>query len=278
MRSREEAAIIVRQLYGDLNQMSFSQLVYAYQQTDERYCNSCHKTGRTFKKIEDGSILFGSCICKQVIDQKKKHEISMQQTGIPRKYHDADVNKWVNCGANFAEQGQNETNMMLVRTYLKKLDEVKQRGVGLFICGPNGVGKTYIACAIGIRAIRRLHTVRYCVAPDVVKIHADGWKDDNVRNSDDELNMCDFLIVDDIGKVYASKSGFETYVIERMIRNRVQAGRPCIITANMNYAALREHYGDSFKSIMDEACVKVVLVGEDYRKKVADENRKFLQN
>lgn len=71
------------------------------------------------------------------------------------------------------------------------------RHENIFITGPTGVGKSYIACALAQKACRDGHVVLYTRAPALFRDLALGRADGSLRHVLARLSRADVLIVDD---------------------------------------------------------------------------------
>lgn len=71
----------------------------------------------------------------------------------------------------------------------------------VLICGPTGVGKTFIVCALGNQACRHGFSVRYFKMSKLMAAVATGKADGSLPQFSDKLTKTDLLIVDDFGLV-----------------------------------------------------------------------------
>lgn len=172
-----------------------------------------------------------------------------------------------------------------VKNYIKKIDEAYDEGVGLFIWGKNGNGKTLSACSIGKAALHKGYSVRFTFLGQIIAASFDTMYDSFQRQKlqDDILNV-DFLIIDDIDKAYiAENSRAVPAIVDSLFRQRVQNCRPVIITSNkqMNEVLLSngEVFSNSLTSLFKESVLPVGFIGEDKRDSLRkDAVAKFLKD
>lgn len=76
-------------------------------------------------------------------------------------------------------------------------DKVKE-GRSYYVQGPNGTGKTHLACATGILCLKAGMSVRFAVATELLEELKEYGE--HQRNLLSSLARCDLLIIDDLGK------------------------------------------------------------------------------
>ena len=69
----------------------------------------------------------------------------------------------------------------------------------LLLVGPAGVGKTFLAQALGYTAVRAGHTVRFCHADDFFRSMTQARVDHSVERTFRSFLSPDLLILDDLG-------------------------------------------------------------------------------
>lgn len=69
----------------------------------------------------------------------------------------------------------------------------------VLLMGPAGVGKTFLAQALGYSAIRAGHTVRFLHADDFFKAMVQAWVDNSLDRTFRSFLTPDLLILDDLG-------------------------------------------------------------------------------
>jgi DNA replication protein DnaC len=169
----------------------------------------------------------------------------------------------------------------------------KDCGLGLFLWGTPGLGKTTIALSIiqemmlnfpiesfDVREGNTIITPCYfSTFNDILNLKS--------RIMDDEANDLDVnlysgilgecrndafnirvLIIDDIGKEHAGLSGWQKNMLHHILRTRFNNGLPTIITTNIDIDDWAGLYGDATESFAHEAFVYLPLDsnGKDLRR------------
>ena len=77
--------------------------------------------------------------------------------------------------------------------------EFLSRHEHVLLVGPDGVGKTFLAQALGYTAIRAGHTVRFCHADDFFRSMTQARVDNSADRAFRSFLSPDLLILDDLG-------------------------------------------------------------------------------
>jgi len=148
----------------------------------------------------------------------------------------------------------------VVHNYLFKIDTYVKQGVGLFIVGERGVGKTSIAALVAKEARMRGHTVFFTpvyMLREAVKSRV------NFDEDITYLKRCrdvDVLILDDLHA--ADLTGFDARLVEDLLSYRKQAQRVTVVTTSEKPTA----WGDKASEL------KVLLLGSLVTLDVQGEN------
>lgn len=142
-----------------------------------------------------------------------------------------------------------------------------EAGEGTYLHGPNGSGKTHLACAAALDCLRRGMDVRFATVPSLLE---------SIRTRRPEagelvaaLSRCDLLVLDDLGKEAASTA----YAAERLfdvVNERYNSMLPLIVTSNYprGQVATRISEGDAGLAIasrLAEMTGSVRIDGADRR-------------
>lgn len=139
---------------------------------------------------------------------------------------------------------------------------------GLYIQGAVGVGKTDLACAIGLRLIERGVTVLFVKASDLVDMMSQFA--DNIE-AIDAIKAPDVLIIDDIGM--SENRDWTDKRLRRAIDARWDSCKPVIVTSNYSkkdlYASLAKSDAVNADAIMSR------LIGMTQSVTISGEDRRF---
>lgn len=134
----------------------------------------------------------------------------------------------------------------------------------LVICGPTGVGKSFLANCIAKELIDSIHSVIHMDAPSFFKVLADY----HFRSNDDTTSLpaiydCDCLIVDDLGAELVNN--FVVSSLCECVERRRMAKKATIFTTNLLPSELKEKYQDRTFSRLIADYTFIRLDGDDIR-------------
>jgi DNA replication protein DnaC len=118
----------------------------------------------------------------------------------------------------------------------------QETGDDALFLGPVGVGKTGLAVALLLEAMRASRTGLYVVAPSFLsRIRATYGRDGDVDETDvlESVVGVNDLVLDDLGKVKLTDWGQEK--LFTVVNERYLYGRRTIYTSNLDLAGLEEH-------------------------------------
>jgi len=252
----------------------YSQLIEILREYSSFYCDSCHKTGtqvqlQAFPDGKPNELITSACGCSEFQKTAKRIQEKIVEAGIPVRYHTAALGDWENPATTVDEKESNERSFKVIKAYSEKVALMKKKGYGLFVCGPNGVGKTYLLCAIAAICIREGFNLCYYTMPKIVQTIIGGWYEKDLQLMVSTIELADFLVIDDLDKAYASKTRLEIAVLDNLFRERLQNNRPMLVTSNKTLEQIKESHGNSVYSMFSEHCAPCVLLGSDFRKKMS---------
>lgn len=275
-RTRQEAESIVNAKYSNLSERDYLLLVNHYTHVKDWACANCHQTG-TLVKV-DSSIRTADCICKIIRKRKLIADKLRKESNIPPRYHDADLRKWINVGRNETERRINDDGYKVIESYVGNLSNVISKGYGLYLTGPNGVGKTYLACAIANKTVMLAKSVRYYTMAVIIQNEIRGWRDDEAAAIVKGIKKADLLIIDDLDKIYKTSTGIERALFDNLLRERLQGNKPCIFTSNRTIKDTHVDFSSHVASMLQEHCAEIVLVGQDHRQVLSSDIRRSILN
>lgn len=276
LRTKTEAEAIVKQRHGEVPAGLHHLATAHYQRTQDWACVNCANIGTVIKI--DTAIRTADCMCKIIRKKKLLADKLRAASNMPHRYHDADIKKWVNVGRNDKELSLNNASFHAVEQYALNLPKMIRKGYGLYLTGPNGVGKTYLACGVANRAINSGYSVRYYTMSVIVQTEIKGWRDQEAASLMAGIKKSQLLIIDDIDKVYRTTTGIETALFDNLLRERLQSNRPCLFTSNRTIDDAGSDYSQHISSMLVEHCAELVFVGQDHRRNMSDVIRREILN
>lgn len=193
--------------------------------------------------------------------------------GIKAGWHEKEL-------SNFTNDGK---ALSVVKKYLKDSKELYHNGLGLYLWGANGTGKSHLMNCSFKELISKGYRVRVCSMDEIVNKFTSSWYSDADRwELDDILRHIDFLGIDEFGK-NVDKDGNPVYlpdlvkrVMESVIRFRVQMNKPIWFASNTDPKFVKDVFSEDIASLLREAVVPVCVRGDDYRREIQRENKSRL--
>ena len=167
-----------------------------------------------------------------------------------------------------------------MQKYVTDFDTMFERNQGLLFYGDVGTGKSYAAAAVANELLYREVPV---IMTSFVKILNEVMKFDKDSGTYiNRLNAADLLVIDDLGVERGTDFSLEK--IYDIVDSRYRAGKPLIITTNLDMAQMKNCTDIRYNRIYDrifEMCYPVRFNGTAWRKKKCvskfDEMRKLLE-
>jgi DNA replication protein DnaC len=135
--------------------------------------------------------------------------------------------------------------------------------------GPPGVGKTHLAIALGLEAVRSGFRVHFTNAATLIERLVDANKQDRLEQKIKGLSRFQLLIVDEIGYLPFTADG--AHVFFQLI-SRFYETRAIIFTSNKSYGEWGEIFRDHViaSAVLDRIlhhCTTINIKGDSYRLK-----------
>ena len=159
----------------------------------------------------------------------------------------------------------------IICKYIMHIEDMAERGLGLFLMGDNDVGKTS-AAVIVLKAARFAGFSCFFIREaDLIDAMRDRSTDES-KHIIESATAAEFLVVDDVGKVYRTNSGFAERELDNFLRKRAGDMLPTILTANIGPDKIQAIYGDSMYRLLKETTIAHVCRGKQLRDKIAADN------
>lgn len=193
--------------------------------------------------------------------------------GIKSGLHDKTLDDFTN----------DEDALEKVKKYIRKSRSMYRDGLGLYLWGSNGTGKTHLMGCSFMELISKGYKVRLFSMDEIVDKFTSSWySDEDKHELNNILRNIDFLGIDEFGK-NVDKDGNPVYlpdlvkrVMESVIRFRVQMNKPIWITSNTDPKYVNEVFSEDVASLLNEAVVPICVRGTDFRKTILKRNKKKL--
>lgn len=232
----------------------YKELDMDYQGRTPGVCPDCKGTGKrkVFRTTPDGYMVvrFENCDCYNTIYKSKIYDKSAL-----RQYDDFDITKY------------EQTDIKTMVTFIQGIKNGKIEKPILYIVGPTGSGKTYLANNIGNEAVKHLIKTKFITAPVMFNKLMELKSDDLVEADRfrKDLHKIDLLILDDLGAEIFTESKREE--LFNLIENRLADKKPMIITSNLTPELIKEKYGERIYSRIFGNSMNILIKNGDLRLK-----------
>lgn len=171
--------------------------------------------------------------------------------------------------------------MDVLKKYAKTMRYQREEGVGLFLQGNNGVGKTCIAAHY--LKVFRSHGMS-CMYVNCAELIESSRKSNPVMGGDYDMwtfaKVCDVLLIDDLGKEHRPNSGYGAGYpekkLEELLRARHDRCGVTLITTNMMSDEFQKAYKKTTRSIIQATTVRILIKGEDLRMKNSNKHMEHM--
>lgn len=150
--------------------------------------------------------------------------------------------------------------------YTDNITEFARQGMGLYLSGDVGTGKTMISNLILKWLVHQGYTCFSTTFSQMIEMYTAGWTDKEEKQwFQRKFLNSQFLLLDDIGKERETKIALNESTFDAVLRQRVSDGRPTMITTNLTAEELQEGYGSAILSLIKEQSLEEVISGDDFR-------------
>lgn len=158
-----------------------------------------------------------------------------------------------------------------VVNYYEAADRLVPSGIGMFLYGSRGTGKSLLASLLMKDLISRGYDCFFATFPYLVQLYSQQdyknpehkiWFEQRVINTP-------VLVIDDLGREFntsaRSKEMLESF-LDHILRSRVSGCRPTIITSNRDLEWIDVTFQRNISSLMTGNLIFHEFQGDDYRK------------
>lgn len=242
----------------------------------ELICKKCG--GRRFYQHNNFVI---KCICKcqsEEIEKEKQRQEELKHMQDLQKLKDMSLLGKRYKDASFENLDLNRPQDFLraverCKTYCEKWKEVKENGLGIYLYGDVGTGKSLLTACIGNYLLSKMVTVLFTNFFEIAKQIKRTFADNSLTESSfmERLSRVDLLIIDDLGTEIVTKNGEKTWIQDKIydvINARYINQKPTIFSSNESLVDLVENCGLMKKTvdrIASMSTAKIELRGASYR-------------
>lgn len=156
-----------------------------------------------------------------------------------------------------------------IKRYVRQLPDHKTKGLGVYLWGNTGNAKTALASIVLMAALEQGYTAYFTDLMKCMDSITEGWNDEDVKaDFIKRILNSEFLVIDDVGREYKSKSGFTEAHFDMIFRERANNLLPTILTSNLAPSDIATDYGKRLLSIFYEHVLLIETNQADYRRKV----------
>ena len=135
----------------------------------------------------------------------------------------------------------------------------------LLFNGGTGLGKTFLSACIAREVAAKGYSVAYETAAHLFsKLEKQRFHpDEETAQAVKRLNECDLLIIDDLGTELPGQ--FVTAALYTLVNDRLLAGKPMLISTNLNMDEVSQRYSPQIRSRLEGSFRLLPFVGQDIR-------------
>lgn len=163
----------------------------------------------------------------------------------------------------------------VVLDYAEHAEGYVNAGLGLLLHGTMGTGKTLLSTLLLRRMVAEGHDVFLTTFQKLIDHYTDGWRDKTLATwFASRIRNVSVLGIDDLGRENKARIDVVEAMLDELLRARVAAGRPTIITTNLSLDSLRTTYRANIMSLLTESVIKHEFAGGDYRPTAAEDRQR----
>ena len=214
-----------------------------------------------------GNGYIGSSMCeclRELCSQEQKRELTLLSGGrenfgqFKLEYYPDAVDSRYGASPRMIM----ERNFRTCKNYA--LNFSHEAGNLLFV-GGTGLGKTFLSACIARTVADRGYSVVYETASHLFsKLEQARFNPtEDTRREAEKLMQCDLLIIDDLGTELPGQ--FVTAALYSLMNDRILAGKPMVISTNLNVDDAARRYSPQIASRLHGNFTRLTFVGEDIR-------------
>jgi DNA replication protein DnaC len=199
---------------------------------------------------------------------------------IPEEYKDKDMSHIPGDEEGYFENksGKSEYNPLksALISFEENLKHMFEEGLGFYMWGPNGTGKTTAGCWILKEYHRRGKTSLFLKSEKLRETSFEDIPFNSTTTLRERAKNVGVLLIDDIGKEYRG-SKYNANKLYDLMRERISNKRSTFLTGNIQPEEIDEIYNKSLKETMRASIMPILAKGPNLREKKQRENWEFLK-
>jgi DNA replication protein DnaC len=215
-------------------------------------CSKCSGNGISVD-VPDGVVTPCSCLVEFRVKAK------LHEGGVPRTYLTVRLKDY-----KYVQENQN--SVLTTEKFVEDVRGSVKRGSGLYFTGGHGLGKTFLMCCVLKEAAKVGFSVCFRSLGQLLSELSDA--EFGGHENTQQFFECDLLAIDEVERVYKTKSGITDVLFDRLIRYRYGEAKSILVASNCLPEDLQSVHGGAVVSLFSAMLESVPLVGEDYRRKM----------
>ncbi|BED91701.1 MAG: ATP-binding protein [Candidatus Azobacteroides pseudotrichonymphae] len=248
-----------------------------------RYCKNCGEPNEkeVFEKMFDNWYTVHSfCKCEKEAEFKRKMNVLIKNSLLGERYKNVSFeNSKTSINPTF------DIAFNRCKKYCEIYKTVKENGIGIYLFGPSGVGKTHITACMANELIKNLVSVLFTNLFEISKAVKSTFNKDSKQTEQkliDQFSNIEFLFMDDLGAEIFTRNQEDNWLqslLFDLINKRYNAKLPTIFSSNYSLNELINQRQLSKRTIsriteMTKGAV-MKIEGKDLRNSINSENLGF---
>ena len=251
------------------------------------YCKNCNTKRRT-DFLVFGKYMPVMCKCKEEEynkEQERNNQLEKQRIVDKLKRTSLLGDKYKDATFENTDTLHNEDFKKIYtrcKNYCIASSKVLENGIGIYLFGNKGTGKSRITACMANELMNKYYTVLYTNFSEISKQIRETFNKSGESESDflERLNSIDFLFIDDFGTEIVTKNGQDIWLQEKVfevINKRYNNNKPIIFTSNYSLEQLIKERGIADKTVdrIMEICEIMKLDGMSYRRNIMMKREKL---
>ena len=197
-------------------------------------------------------------------DRRYRWARKVEGAGIPERFRNRTFENFV------ADSDGKQKALAFASDYAERFTEsAYESGKSAVFVGKPGTGKTHLAVAIGMAAMKAGHSVMFCTVLRAIRRVKDTWgRDSQERESQAvaALVFPDLLILDEVGVQFGSET--EKNILFDILNDRYEQRKPCMLLSNLALQDVQSFLGERvFDRLREDGGEAIAFDWESHRGK-----------